>query len=193
LMYHAVDGATDHHITAAPCRHPAQVRQHDAAHRVEQFIGVVPPHQHVLLFHQAQRQHFGFDPDMIGVGLRSRRPPIVRAQVPDVAQPGPLIEQTIAALHDHSFRHQPRNALPCASQVCRQTVGTGTKRVLSRFAARSCVIACAIARPSIWKRLPICDRPQRHCNSKKRGGEYVEGSAACAPRDGFPTVGGTKT
>ena len=108
---------------AAPCSHAGQMRQHDAADFVDQCIGILPAHQLALLFHQAQLQHFGLDLDVIGVGLRARRTPMLRAQVLDVAQPRcGLVVTAIAALLDHRFRRQPRHVLPCAAKMRRQTV-----------------------------------------------------------------------
>ena len=111
-------GPPCHASTAHPCPTDASARCRDL---VDQFIDILPPHQLALLLHQAQLQHFGLDLDMIGVGLRSRRPPMFRAQVLDVAQPRcGLVVTAIAALLDHRFSRQPRDVLPCAAQMCRQ-------------------------------------------------------------------------
>ena len=67
-------GAVDHHVAAAPRTQARQMRQHDADHFIEQCVGVLAPDKLALLLHQAQLQHFGLDPDVIGVGLRARRP-----------------------------------------------------------------------------------------------------------------------
>ena len=116
-MHHGVDVAADHHVTRTPCSHARQMRQHDAADFVDQCIGILPAHQLALLFHQAQLQHFGLDRDVRGIGFRSRRASMLRAQVLDVFQPRcGLIVTAVAALLDHRFRRQPRHVLPCASQ-----------------------------------------------------------------------------
>jgi hypothetical protein len=48
---------------------------------------------------------------VIGISLDTRRPPMLRAQMLDVAQPRRgLIVMTIGPLLDHRFRRQPRHA-----------------------------------------------------------------------------------
>ena len=98
----------------------------------------------------------------------------------DVAQPRcGLIVMSIAALLDDRLRRQPRDILPCAAEMRCQTVGghniVGHHADLVALRCRA-FLGHHFGHRSILNSatLRICCRPQRHCNSKLRAGDYVE-------------------
>jgi hypothetical protein len=65
LMHHGVDVAADHHVTRTARGYARQMRQRDAARRVEQSIGVGAPYQHALPVNDQRgirQQNYGVKP-----------------------------------------------------------------------------------------------------------------------------------
>jgi hypothetical protein len=125
IMHGPIDLTPHGQVTAAaPSREAGQARQEKPHQRFDELNVLGRRYQLPLLFHQPQLQHLSLDRDVLGIGLRARRPSRRVAQPTQVTQPGIiLIEPPIGQPLDHMIRVGERaDALPRQARDARQAV-----------------------------------------------------------------------